>query len=99
MNPDHDLIELARQMGDGLPANSQRFRELVEATLLPMIRCALRSGIGNPALVRWVRHQAPREADPRATPGATAHRLARVLFDRMLRASDPLASRETVLGA
>jgi hypothetical protein len=43
---------------NSVPGNENRdLRQKLEACLVPMIRCALRSGLGQPELVRWVQSQ------------------------------------------
>jgi hypothetical protein len=94
MSCDNTLLDLARKMRHIARNDSRPFREVLEASLLPLIRCALRSGLGNPSLVRWVRRQAPGQTDPaRAAPP-----LARILCDRLMERIDPLPARETVVG-
>jgi len=100
MHPENNsLLDLARHVRRGLRENTpERFREALEASLLPMIRCALRSGIGHPHLVSWVRHQA--DSNPQAPPDPVraAPPMARALCERLLERLDPLPGRETVAG-
>jgi hypothetical protein len=97
---DKSLFELAQRMRRGLPNNHpQRFREALEASLLPLIRCALRSGTGHPSVVHWVRQQVANGPPGPIDPVRAAPPLARVLCERLLERIDPLPARETVLGA
>src|SRR5438270_5615231 len=61
---DDALRKLAEQLGRGGPSSSHPDREALEASLLPMIRCALRTGRGLPPLVRWVQNHVPGPARP-----------------------------------
>ncbi len=104
MSTDFDrwLLELAHRLQAGCAGNTALFRETVEATLRPMIRCAMRRGIGQPTLVDWVRHELTlvnRDAGSRPDPVLHAARLARVLAERIVDRLDPLPGRETVLAA
>jgi hypothetical protein len=101
--------EAVQRLADrvGCPKGPAADRErTLEESLLPMVRCALRSGLGHPRLVRWVRktlpavpgpHQAGRPVDP----DLTGPPLARLLFRTLLREmyQDPARALETVLGA
>jgi hypothetical protein len=84
---DAGLLELARKMQRGLPAGPDALRATLEASLLPIVRVAMR-GIGHPHLVQWAREQAP--------AGPLARDLARRLCDRLMERLDPLPARETV---
>jgi hypothetical protein len=97
---DRYLVEWARRIKASCPPGHNGFRQALEATLLPMIRCALRSGVGQPPLVNWVEchlHQ----FDPRGalSPDRTryAQPMARVLSERLADRLDPLPGRETVV--
>jgi hypothetical protein len=100
MHPDNNsLLDLARHVRRGLRENTpERFREALEASLLPMIRCALRSGIGHPHVVSWVRHQAASNPHTPPDPARAAPPIARALCERLLERLDPLPSRDTVVG-
>jgi hypothetical protein len=87
------LRDLARQMygpsGPDVPP-----REQLEAMLVPMIRCALRSGRGAPPLVQWVRRNLPAVAAMSPTgrgsdPEWVAPTMARLLSGRLLGRSRP----------
>jgi hypothetical protein len=94
------LLDLAQKVRRTLAEDTpQRFREALEASLLPMIRCALRSGIGHPHVVSWVRHQAESNPTLPPDPVRAAPPIARVLCERLLERLDPLPSRETILGS
>jgi hypothetical protein len=95
MNPERPLVELARRFQTSCSGDPRRLREQLRATLEPMIRCALRTGLGQPPLVRWVQNQLPlldRGGEDVAAP------LAQALSERLMARLDPLPGRETVLG-
>jgi hypothetical protein len=95
MNPNDDpLHSLALRLGVGNPDNPRNLRETLEASLVPMIRCAMRSGAGLPPLVQWVRRHQPAVADLRAAPA-----MARQLCSRLLEHLQPRHTAETVVGA
>jgi hypothetical protein len=107
MNATDDAVQLlARQIygryGDGVTD-----RTTLEADLVPMIRCVMRTGRGQPAIVAWVKRNLPAVApssltDPPADPEWAAPRMARLLCSQMLqkvRAGQARAgTRETVAG-
>jgi hypothetical protein len=77
-------------------------RAALEATLVPMVRCVLRTGRGNPRLVNWVRQALPAVLGPRPAgepvdPDQAAGPVARVLCNALLRHMRP-AALETVVG-
>jgi hypothetical protein len=82
---------MARQMQRGLPAGPEALRASLEASLLPIVRVAMR-GVGHPHLVRWAKEQGP------SPNGAPARDLARRLCDRLMERLDPVSGRETVAG-
>ncbi len=93
------LVDLAQRVRRTLPKdNPERLREVLEASLLPMIRCALRSGLGHPHVVDWVRHQKASNPHLSPDPIRAAPPIARALCERILERLDPLPSRETVVG-
>jgi hypothetical protein len=102
MNPSIEpLIDWARGLWARCAGNRQQVRETLEDTLRPMIRCALRSGAGQPYLVDWVQHQLSIvDPDVRARLDGVqfAARLARLLSERLVIRLDPLPGRETVIG-
>jgi hypothetical protein len=100
MQPENNsLLDLARHVRRRLREDTpQQFREALEASLLPMIRCALRSGIGHPHVVNWVRRQAEGNPHLSPDPARAAPPMARALCERLLARLDPLPSRETVMG-
>lgn len=53
----------------------QRLQEEVEASLVPLIRCAMRRGVGVPGLVQWVRTTLPGLGERERTAPALARRL------------------------
>jgi hypothetical protein len=96
--------QLADRVGCPQGPTADRERSL-EESLLPMVRCALRSGQGHPRLVRWLQktlpavpgpHQAGRPVDP----DLTGPPLARLLCRTLLRQVDgePARALETVIG-
>jgi hypothetical protein len=101
--PDDALRALASRMKCD-PAAPHRFREDLERSLVPMIRCAIRSGTGLPPLVQWVKRHLPAQAArgehrPSDLEWA-APSMARLLCDRLLEQIQPpaQAARETVAG-
>jgi len=99
MNAERSLVEWVKRFQGNGPSDPQHLREKLEATLVPMIRCALKTGLGQPTLVRWVRDQLPlmnpdQQTDPARVAGPLACRLAERLMARL----DPLPQRETVRG-
>jgi hypothetical protein len=53
----------------------QRLQEEVEASLVPLIRCAMHRGVGLPPLVQWVRTTLSGLGEGERTPAALARRL------------------------
>lgn len=97
MNPfEPALLDLARRVNQEAPLSSPRGREVLESSLLPIIRVALRSGVGPEPVVRWVRSQVRERPDD---PSRSARPLARALCEGLLARLDPLPGRETVVGA
>jgi hypothetical protein len=95
---------LAGQMGLSVSSNPDCPYQVLEASLTPLVRSALRRGLGQPALVRWVRSQVP--AAPFSVPGQSAEvsrltgELTRKLAGVLLAAHRPSeAACETVVGA
>jgi hypothetical protein len=101
---DAALQTLADRLSCGGPAPPQHFQEALEASLEPLIRCALRDGAGPPQLVRWVRTALPRVAAADrgrpVDPDRAAPPLARLLCASLLRGRPTAAAgaRETVVG-
>jgi hypothetical protein len=104
MNNHHDALRaLAAGLQCGDPANPDRDREALEARLLPLVRCALRSGRGLPKLVDWVQRSARALAAPgqSADPDRAAPSVARLLCARLaqqLQAQPARPAYETVVG-
>jgi hypothetical protein len=83
-------------------------RAEMEATLLPMVRCVLRTGRGHPRLVRWVHRALPAVAGPQwpgqpVDPDQAAGPVARLVCTAMVeqerfRPDGDAAARETVVG-
>jgi hypothetical protein len=91
----------------GCPAGSAaERRQALEATLLPMVRCVLRTGRGHPRLVRWVqkalRAAPPHPGGPAAERDRAAPLLARLLCTVLLQQPrnwpEAGAARETLFG-
>ena len=82
------LMSLARRIQQGDSQAQQPLRQELEARLVPLIRCAMRSGSGLPALVKWVRGQladlAPADSQP-LDPRQVAPRFARLLCAGLVR--------------
>jgi hypothetical protein len=104
MTTSNDALRvLASRLGGDLSQGPQRFRENLEAGLVPLIRCALRTGLGAPPLVQWVRRQRANGAGDRPAaslndPDATAPIMARQLCAALMRQVSPRPSLETVVG-
>jgi hypothetical protein len=77
---DLDLIDDRMRRGD--PEGRRLRRQLTEG-LVPLIRCAIRSGTGLPPLVRWVRAHLP-ETPSGVSPESAAPSLADLLCDTLL---------------
>jgi hypothetical protein len=96
MKPSEALRALAVRLGRSYPDNPQRFQEALEASLLPMIRCALRNGTGLPAVVRWVERNRP--DNPSGAAPVMARRLCATLVQQWQAHAGPsYAARETVV--
>jgi hypothetical protein len=105
MNPFEDnLWTLADRMREGDATARHRLREQLEASLVPMIRCALRTGRGVPAVVQWVRRNLSRLAaahepgQQSPDPERTAPALARLLCATLLEKHRPRPAFDTVVG-
>lgn len=104
MNPsDNALQQFAERMRcAGAPAH--HIRERLEASLVPLVRRALRSGAGIPQLVQWVQKtlpqvQAGEDRTRPADPDRAAPPLARLLCSTLLQPRlAPAAAGETILG-
>jgi hypothetical protein len=83
-------------------------RANLEATLVPMVRCVLRTGRGHPRLIRWVQRALPAVTGPQGSGqpldlDRTAGPVARLVFQEMVeqerfRPDGEAAGRETVVG-
>jgi hypothetical protein len=97
---DRPLVEFARRI-QGDSNDPVIFRQRLEQTLEPMVRCALRSGVGQPVLVQFVEDQLSRiDSRARTRPDRISYAapIARVLCDRLVNRLNPLHGRETVVG-
>jgi hypothetical protein len=88
----------------GTPAERQR---ALEELLVPLVRCALRTGRGHPRLLGWVRrtlpavpgpHQAGLPVDPDVTAAPLARLLCRTLLQHLPARAGPAPALETVAG-
>src|SRR5262245_13803561 len=90
------LVNLVERLGGGDDGARPEMRARLEAALVPMVRQALRSGNGVPAVVRWVRGEVaaggPTDPDLGARP--LAKRLCAAVLDRLQ--PIPLHARETL---
>jgi hypothetical protein len=73
---------------------SQRLQEEVEASLVPLIRCAMHRGVGLPGLVQWVRTTLPGLSERERSAPA----LARRLCANLLRQYEPDPHRSVSFG-
>ena len=86
--PDDAFYKLAAQMRCGSAPYPDR--ETLEASLVPLIRRAIRSGRGLPTLVQWVQRHLPGPAGDGHDPGGhsdpawAAPSMARLLCDKLL---------------
>jgi hypothetical protein len=95
-SPESLLRSLAERWRLGGPDARPRLEAELERTLVPMVRCALRSGAGLSPLVGWVRQRVERlpSGEDRSAP-----RLARLLCGELLRRHQPAAGTfETIIG-
>jgi hypothetical protein len=95
------LLEWARRLESSSGGGPNSLRQTLEATLVPMIRCALRNGTGQLNLVRWVQNQLPLldpTAGPNPDPARYAGAMARVLCERLMERLEPPSGCETVVG-
>jgi hypothetical protein len=93
---DDPLRTLAARLGGSCPDNPQRFRETLEASLVPMIRCAIRTGTGLSPLVQWVRRHLPDR--PAHDPTTHAPVMARQLCAALLQHYQARPALDTVVG-
>jgi hypothetical protein len=96
LTADDSLFDLAQQIRGGSQDNPRQFRATLEASLVPVIRRALRTGTGHPSLLRWVRAQLATAAERSSDPSRAAAPMARLLCERLLARIDPLPGRETL---
>lgn len=101
MHPYESYQSLIERLRSSENLDSPRLRNDVESSLRPMIRCALRSGVGHPNLVEWVRSSLPgcdspelRAAVPEGFVPHLAHNLCTHLLQHYRRKR--LRSQETV---
>jgi hypothetical protein len=82
-------------------------RAQIEATLLPMVRVALRTGQGHPRLVQWVRRTlpwmagekgSPAHVDPEQVAAPMARLLCQTLLQQMRTHPDGGRALDTVVG-
>lgn len=92
------LRHLARRLALSPSEQPDVIRRSLEDSLAPLVRAVLRLGIGQPALVAWVRRQVPpnyRDLEVSSLARTLSHRLAGVLLDLVRPA---LSGAETVVG-
>src|SRR5437870_3781206 len=93
------VVELARRLRSHGGHGPHALRKGLEVIMLPMVRCALRDGVGQPTLVNWVRNQLSL-LDPRGggdpDPVRYTVPIFNVLCDQLIEQIDPLSGRETV---
>ncbi len=102
---DEAVQTLARRMY-GSDGGSVSSREEMEELLVPMIRCVLRTGRGQPLLRHWVERNLPAVAlasppGQVVKPEWAAPRMARLLCSQMLQVQADqgrAATHETVVG-
>ena len=107
MNHTDDALQLLARRIYGAYGEDVRDRATLEADLVPMIRCAMRTGRGQPAIVDWVKRNLPTFVASGASgqpvdPEWAAPRMARLMCAQMLRnvraEQDRTATRETIVG-
>ena len=105
---DHSFQTLAVRMRQAPAAVPTGTRAQLEERLTPLIRCVLRTGRGNPRLVRWVQKTLPAVTGPRPAgqpvdPDREAVPMARLLCAALLQkmrghTDGARAALETVVG-
>src|SRR4051812_20952424 len=98
-SPERPLNDLAHRFQTTFADSPRRMREELAQTLEPMIRCAIRTGLGQAPLVAWVQKELRERRDDGADPLRLSGPLARALCELLLAQSGPPCARETVLGA
>ena len=84
---------------------ADRRREALEATLLPMVRCALRTGRGHPRLLQWVQRALPAvtglgaAVDADRAAGPVARLVCKNLLEQVRTHPSKAAGLETLVGA
>lgn len=92
------LRQLADRLHDGDFSAADHFEDELAQRLLPLIRCAIRSGVGQPRLVRWVRRHLPPQGDTEAAPGMARLLSARLVQQLQARACSQRQALDTVCG-
>lgn len=106
MTSSHDALQTFADRMCGGATPTHRIRETLEASLIPLVRRALRSGAGMPQLVQWVQTtlpqvQAGQDRTRPVDPDRAAPPLARLLCATLLRqqpARPAAVGLETVVG-
>jgi hypothetical protein len=89
------------------PGTTAERQQSLEESLVPLVRCALRTGRGHPRLLGWLRrtlpsvpgpHQAGMPVDPEVTAAPVARLLCRSLLQRLPTSADRAPALETVAG-
>lgn len=100
MNFSDDALRiLAERLGWSWGEGPERLRDRLESSLVPLIRCAIRTGTGLRPLVQWVRGQLPPpagEGDATRAAPEMARRLSSAILHQLQRRR---AGAETVVGA
>jgi hypothetical protein len=107
MNSTDNAVQILARRIYGAYGEDVRDRATLEADLVAMIRCAMRTRRGQPAIVAWVKRNLPALVPSGAggqpvDPDWAAPRMARMMCAQMLRTvraeQDRAATRETIVG-
>jgi hypothetical protein len=100
MTPRFDsLNNLAQRARQGDDHARQSLRQELEQRLVPLIRCALRTGAGLPALVKWVRSRVADLADSESLdPRQAAARFARLFCANLEQGLPAFTAHDTIRG-
>src|SRR5947209_4116767 len=98
---------LADRVGCAPGCGADRRRSL-EQSLVPIVRCALRNGLGHPRLVRWIDHALcstagvdpiGRAGDFNQTAASLAHLLCNSLLEQLRSSRSSDAPLETMIAS
>jgi hypothetical protein len=101
MMPLHNsLVALADRARWGDSRDRATFSQELESRLVPLIRVAMRTGSGLPALVSWVRERVAEliNAGERPDPSQAAPRFARLLCSGLIDGLPARPGQETLRG-